>query len=303
MENSYKETNRMVTSILELYGQTMHRTPPSIGLSMGRMLGYLACAADAQHRNIAYRNIKFAFGDSKSEGEIKRLVYRNFMQWGMIAYEWGRMRYFHRLQPGHLPVPVEVSGERHLGAAKEKNKAVILLSAHFGNWEYGHMTYAGTINPLNFIVRRIDNPFVEMHRVRYNTHHGVTILYKEKGLKPAIKNLRKGEDLVIFADQKANAKEGINCRFFGKETFTLPIVAALAKKFKYPIVPMFVVRQNNSASHKIVFLPELTYDDSDTVEAITQKQNDIIESVIRRHPEHWLWMHRKWKTEHPEIYR
>lgn len=280
----------------------MHITPPFIGLPMGRMLGYLACAADAQHRNIAYSNMKFAFGDSKSDEEIRQLVYQNFMQWGMIAYEWGRMRFFHRRPKGQLPVPVEISGEEHLRAAKEKSPAVLLLSAHFGNWEYGHMHYAGNINPLNFIVRRIDSPFVEKHRVRLNNHHGVTILYKEKGLKAAIRNLKKGEDLIIFADQKANAKEGISCRFFGKETFTLPIVAALAQKFNYPIVPMFVVRQEKRAAHKIVFLPELTYDDTDTVETITQRQNDIIEKVIRRHPEHWLWMHRKWKTEYPEIY-
>lgn len=298
-----KATEFSVNTILELYGRTMHMTPPWIGLPMGRMLGYLACAADAHHRNIALSNMKFAFEGSKSDREMNRLVYRSFMHWGMLAYEWGRMRFFHRRPPGQMPVPMEISGEAHLQAAKKKSPAVLLLSAHFGNWEYGHMHYAGHINPLNFIVRRIDSPFVEGHRVRLNKHHGVTILYKENGLKPAIKNLRKGEDLIIFADQRANPKEGIVCRFFGKETTTLPIVAALAKKYNYPIVPMFVVRQKNSASHKIVFLPELTYDDTDTIETIAQRQNDIIEAIIRKHPDHWLWMHRKWKTEYPEIYQ
>ena len=95
----------------------------------------------------------------------------------------------------------------------------------------------------------------------------------------------------------------MQCRFFGRRTTTLPIVAAMAKKYNYPIVPMFVVRQNNSPVHHIVFLPELLYDADDTVEEICQRQNDIIETIIRKHPDHWLWMHRKWKTEYPEIYK
>jgi KDO2-lipid IV(A) lauroyltransferase len=298
-----KATDWTLMALVELFTRATRMVPPSIGLPMGRVFGYLACAADPRHRNIARSNLKFALGGEKSDAEINRLVYQNFMQWGMIAFEWGRMRFFHRRPPGRLPVPMTVSGEAHLQAAKAKSPAVLLLSAHFGNWEYGHLHYAGNVHPLNFIVRRIDNPYVEKLRVMVNQHHGVTILYKEKGLKAAIKHLRRGEDLVIFADQKANRKEGIPCRFFGRETTTLPIVAALAQKYQYPIVPMFVVRDKNSASHQIVFLPELTYDDGDTVETIAQRQNDIIEGMIRKHPDHWLWMHRKWKTEYPEIYQ
>ncbi len=300
---SQKTIDRLLRAFVDLFTFKMYWTPPAVGLPMGRMLGFLACAADGHHRRIARANLKFAFGESKSDREIDRLVYQNFMQWGMIAYEWGRMRYFDRFPQGRLPATMEISGASHLKKAKEKSRAVLLLSAHFGNWEYGHMHYAGAINALNFIVRRIDDPYVEKLRVAVNRHHGVTILYKERGLKAAIKSLKKGEDLVIFADQKANLKEGIQCRFFGKQTTTLPIVAALAQKYHYPIVPMFVVRNKNKASHRIVFLPELTFDDGDSVETITQRQNDIIETMIRRHPDHWLWMHRKWKTEYPEIYR
>jgi KDO2-lipid IV(A) lauroyltransferase len=266
------------------------------------MLGYLACRLDVRHRTIALANLRFGFQKTKTEQEIKRLGYKHFMQWGMIVYEWGRMRFFRNHPPGRLPIHVEISGREHLEAAKRKSGAVLLLSAHFGNWEYGHLHYAITLNKLNFIVRRIDNPEVEAQRVAANHRHGVTILYKGKGLKAAIKNLKNGEDLVIFADQKANLKEGVQCHFFGRQTTTLPIVAAMAKKYKYPIVPMFVVRRNNSKVHKIIFLPELVYDDKDTIEEICQRQNDIIESIIRNHPDHWLWMHRRWKTEYPDIY-
>ncbi len=303
MKISPKATDWTVKALMETYFGATRAVPPAIGLAMGRMLGFLACAADAKHRNIARSNLKFAFGEEKSDREIDRLVYRNFMQWGMIAYEWGRMRFFHRRPPGRLPVPMSISGAAHLQAAKAKSPSVLLLGAHFGNMEYGHLHYAGNINPLNFIVRLFENPYLENLRVTVYRHHRLTILYKEKGLKTAIKRLKRGEDLVILSDQKANRKEGAACRFFGRQTMTMPLVAAMAKKYGYPIVPMFVVREKMSAAHKIVFLPELTYDGGDSLESIAQRQNDVIEAMIRKHPDHWLWMHRRWKTEYPEIYQ
>ncbi len=273
-----------------------------MGLTGGRMMGAMACRLLARHRSIARANLKFAFRDEKTASEIERLVRQNFQQWGMLAFEWAQTAYLDRIPKGKLPFCVKTRGLEHLRAAKRKNPAILLLSAHFGNWEYGHLFYAAHINFLNFIVRRIDNPYLEERRVAYNQHHGVNILYKESGLKAAIKNLRRRQDLIIFADQKANAREGIPSRFFGHGTTAIPIVASLAKKFDLPIVPMFVVRQANSPVHTLTFLPELEYGPKDSIAVITQRQNDIIEKMIRKHPDHWLWVHRRWKTEHPEIY-
>jgi Kdo2-lipid IVA lauroyltransferase/acyltransferase len=275
----------------------------SLGLAGGRLLGAAACRLLRRHRHITMANLKFAFGHEKSAADIERLACENFMQWGMIAFEWLQCGHLVHRTPARPPVNVRVQGLENLQAAKKKSPAVLLLSAHFGNWEYGHWHYGRCINRVNFIVRRIDNPFLEERRVAVNRHHGVNILYKESGLKTAIRNLRIGQDLIIFADQKANVKEGIPSRFFGRPTTSIPIVAALAKKMGLPIVPMFVVRRAGGPGHELTFLPELEYGPCESVAAITQRQNDIIEKMIRRHPDHWLWMHRRWKTEYPEIYR
>ena len=194
-----------------------------------------------------------------------------------------------------------MEGEEHLIAAKKKNPSVILLSAHFGNWEFAHLYFADTFNRLNFIVRSIDNPLLEKERVAYNERFGVNILYKDNGLRPAIKNLKKGEDLVIFPDRKANLKEGIPCLFFNKKTSTISIIYTLATKYNIPIVPMFIFRTEDITRHKVVFLPELNIEGMDITEA-TNRQNDIIEKAIRELPEQWLWIHRKWKCYHEHIY-
>ena len=182
---------------------------------------------------------------------------------------------------------------------------MILVSAHFGNFEYAHIYFAAHFNRLNFIVRKLDNAFLERDRIGYNTLANINILYREHGLRPAIKNLKEGQDLVIFPDRKASLKEGIPCRFFGQKTSTIAVACSLSKKYNLPMVPMFITRCKDPLHHKIIFYPMFMADDPDEKRAVqkaTQHQNDIIEKAIRTYPEQWLWMHQKWKCYHSYLY-
>jgi KDO2-lipid IV(A) lauroyltransferase len=277
-----------------------------VWLGFGRRLGAWAYRLDRYHRGIVCKNLHLAYGEEKDDKAVQALARRNFEQFGMIAQELVLLKQRPQWLAEHLDRFIRVEGGEHLAAAKKKSSAVILLGAHFGNFELAHLYYARRFNRLNFIVRRIDNPLLEQERRDYNTRFGVNILYKERGLRDAIKKIRSGEDLVIFADQKANIKEGIPCRFFGHRTSTLSIAPALAQKYRIPLVPMFIVRDRDPRYHRILFLPEVTikYDGAQSdLTSLSQRQNDLIESVIRRYPDHWLWLHRKWKTEYPEMYR
>lgn len=276
--------------------------PLRLWLDLGKWGGLLFYFLDFQHRKITLRNLEFAFGNEKAKREIASLARRNFQQFGMIAYEWVRLKH---VSKEHLLELIYVEGKEHLIAAKRKSRSVILLGAHFGNWEYAHAFYATTINRLNFIVRAVDNPFLEKERVAYNEDFGVRILYQENGLRPAIRNLKKGEDLVIFADRKANSREGVPCRFFGKETSTLSLVPTLAQRFHIPVIPMFIVRCKDRVHHRIIFLPELRIADNgkeNSIREATQEQSAIIEKVIRRYPDHWVWLHKRWKKHYRHLY-
>jgi len=267
-------------------------------------MGRLLYVIDAKHRRISLSNLRFALGPETPERELRSIARRSFEEFGMIAHEWTRLIY---IEKGELSRLIDVEGMENLLAARKKNRPIILLGAHFGNWEYAHLFYGSNIHRLNFIVRAIDNPFLEVLRVRYNIAFGVNILYKQNGLRPAIKNLKKGEDLVLFVDQKVTMSEGIMVRFFGKNTATIPLVPALSLKYNAPIVPMFIVRCKDPIRHKIIFLPELELelglqDQERIIAEGTQRQNDIIESMIRKFPQQWLWLHRKWSRHYPEIY-
>jgi KDO2-lipid IV(A) lauroyltransferase len=272
-------------------------------LFLGRCSGLLLYFLDFQHRRIALRNLRFALGNEKKENELISLARRNFQQFGMIAFEWVRLKYMSKENLQNL---IHIDGKEHLLAAKKKSQSVILLGAHFGNWEYAHLLYASTVNRLNFIVRAIDIPFFEKERVTYNENFGVRILYKKDGLRSAIRNLKKGEDLVVFADRKASSKEGIPCQFFGKKTSTLTLIPTLARRFHIPIVPMFIIRSKDMVHHRLVFFPELKiefYKSEENIHDAVQQQSDIIEKIIRECPDHWVWLHKRWKDYHRSLYK
>lgn len=302
MEKTSHFGHRIVHQLIIIFHFISRLVPLRIWLFFGRCFGYIFYLIDSTHRHIVMINLKFAFGEEKNKKQLRAIARSNFMHYGMVGFEWLRMVGLTRTGLDRLKGLIHVEGEEHLTAARKKSRSVILLSAHFGNWEYAHLYYADIFNRLNFIVRKIDNPLIEKERVANNEQFGVNILYKANGLRPAVKKLKSGEDLVIFSDRKAGLREGIPCFFFNQKTSTIPLVYSLAKKYKIPIVPMFIFRTKDVTKHRLVFLPEINIEGMDMTEA-TQRQNDIIEKAIRAQPELWLWIHRKWKCYHEEIYK
>jgi KDO2-lipid IV(A) lauroyltransferase len=277
--------------------------PNAVCRNFGRRLGSWFYRFDSRARRIALKNVIFAFQNELTEIQAEQLVQRNFQQWGMIGIEWTKKYRLEKILRQPKPEMLEVVGLENLKKVKEENEVTLLLGSHFGNFEFSNAYYGSRFNRLNFIVRAIDNPYLERKRISLNTRYNVGILYKKSGLKPAIKNLRKGQDLIIFPDQNANAKEGIESRFFGHRTHSFSILASLAAKYNYPILPMFCVRKNFSGIHQVTFLEPLAIHPYTTMEEIVQMQNDALETIIRAHPDHWLWMHRRWRFDHPEIYK
>ncbi len=171
MKRRSTEWHRTVYSLSLLYGFLSRMLPLKTWVLMGKCAGHLFYLLGFRHRRIALRNLRFAFGSDREEKEIRAIARKNFVQFAMIAHEWIRLR---NLGTEELMELIYVEGKENLIAAKKKNQSIILLGAHFGNWEYAHIFYATTVNHLNFIVRAIDNPFLEKERVAHNQLAGVS---------------------------------------------------------------------------------------------------------------------------------
>ncbi len=276
--------------------------PRALWCQLGRGFGGLIHSLGAPLKRIALINLEFAYGDELSVEQRRSLLRRNFAHYGVGSFEWISMFRMNERRRQQICDQVKIEGLEHLDAARREKKKIILLSGHFGFWEYATIKYAQEIHPLSFIVRRIDNPLVEKERCFYHERFGARILYKENGLREAIRGLNKGEDLLLLADRKAHLHEGIPARFFGRKTSTLAIAVSLAQKYDAALVPMFILRGERCGEHRLVFKPALDIEGL-TLEEAVQIQNDCIEDAIRQSPDLWLWLHRKWKCYHKEIYK
>lgn len=194
---------------------------------------------------------------------------------------------------------VEVYGEKYIKSALRKEKGVIILSSHLGNWELILPLWAKSfshIHPAIFCIRRKLKPdwFNRMILKRFE-FKGITIIRSQGGLGKVIKAL-KHNGIVFFAlDQRTNSREGLKVPFFGQSCHTHSSLAKLSNKYGVPVIPMYTYRENNHA-HKLIFQPEINHDVDDSIEQKTTRYNKIIEQFILKHPEQWYcWVHDRWR--------
>lgn len=280
--------------------------PRRLWAFMGRNFGNCLYYILGSHRRYAQVNIRFAFGDDLPEKEMKKIAKESFGTVGMMAFDVIRSMRFVYTSIENEKKYVSYEGLEHYEKAKEyaDGKGILLINAHFGMFEHANLFYRlKTDRKLNFILRKMDSQFAQEVLTIYNKKFGIKHFIKDQGMLPVLKGLKRGEDLMIFPDQAANRSEGVTVKLFSKNATTISIVPTLAIKTGCPILPMFLIRGEDQISQKLVFLPPIIAGDDDTVESLTQKQNDAIEEAVRMAPNHWLWLHRRWKQDYPEIYK
>ncbi len=278
--------------------------PRKIWFFLGGRLGWFCHLVLKRHRRYALTNIQYALGDSLSKQEQKKIVKKSFILLGISLLEGLRCPRATMSSLEKDEKYIDFEGWEHFETAQQTGKGILLLNAHFGLPELANLYYTKkTGRKLNFIMRRFDNQHLEKVMTAHSKRAGIRYLHKQNGLRPAMRNIMKGEDLIIFPDQCSNLKEGIHSTIFGKPAVTLSLLPALAMKLGSPILPMFIFRQDDLLHHKIVFFPPIIAKEGDSIEELTQQQNDAIEKAIRMQPEQWLWLHRRWKEDKPELYK
>jgi Kdo2-lipid IVA lauroyltransferase/acyltransferase len=270
--------------------------PRKMFLQMGRLFGSLAHWLDARHRKIALLNISKALPElSKEEGE----------QTIRDCYRWFGMYLFDILYSikGYDPAFLEkcdYQGLEHLSAAYAKKKGVILYTAHYGAWEVNAQANSYKGFPLNVIARQLDNPYLQKLLTRFRTSTGTGVINKKEGFRPMLRTLKEGKGIAILIDQNVTTEDRIFVDFFGRPASTTPALALLKLKTDADIIPCFAIPLPDGRYHFRYDPPvqvDLTEDRKEDIFRITQACTKIIEDEIRRQPQYWLWMHRRWKTQ------
>lgn len=235
-------------------------------------------------------NIKRVFPDidKKRKKEIISSMWNNY---GRVFAEYMFIKNFRNSQ---LNKNIVIEGNEILEKIKNSNEKVIFISGHFSNFELMAMHIEKVGIKLAAIYRPLNNYFLNfvMERIRKKYICRNQIKKGIGGLKELIRLQKDGYSTALMIDQRVT--EGIKSNFFNEKAFTTTIPAQLAKKFKIPIVPIFINRYEN-LKFKITISQPIKFSDDKSINDITEELNRIIEKMILKDPNKWIWTHNRWK--------
>jgi len=250
----------------------------------------------SRRRQIALDNVHQALGAHVTPREEKRIVRESYKNLGRTLMEFCRIP---RLNPNNLPRLVEIEGLAKVEQGLAKGRGVVLITAHFGNWELMPPAMALRGYPLRVVVRPMDWAPLDMVVSEVRSTRGTKLISKWQGMSEMLSALRQGEAIGILMDQNTVAREGVFVDFLGRPACTTMGVALAAIRTGALVFPVHIVRLGKG-KHRIFVgdeIPVITTGDLHRdIETNTARFSQALESFIRAHPDHWLWLHQRWKT-------
>jgi KDO2-lipid IV(A) lauroyltransferase len=282
--------------------------PRRLASRIGAWLGALFYLFDARDRRIGLLNLSIAFPD-KPESERRRILRASCRNLGRMAAEICQLSKFDATSL------LEIVGFSNRAAwegvwTSAAERGVVILSAHFGNWEM--LAYAQGLlgHPITLVHRPMRNRLVDEEILVLRARAGTRAIPKRAAAREALRTLKHKGVVAIPSDQNQIRSFGVFVDFFGKPACTTPGVARLAMLTGAAVIPAFLVRDGESDRHRIEILPQIemvqTGNREADIVANTQRCSDVIEEMIRRYPEQWIWFHKRWKTRppgEPKLYR
>ncbi len=268
-------------------------SPASIR-GFGRRLGGLTYYLLAPKRRLALRNLRLALpalGETRHRA-IARGCFQNF---GITFCEIATAEH---LRPETVEQRFRVEGWENLDAADAQGRGVFVLSGHFGAFEQMAYALSHHMGSLHLVVRPPNNPLVDRDINRVRQRCGIETILKSGAGQRMRTVVRKGGRVGILIDQRVR-EGGIDVPFFGHPSPTTPLVAFLAIRTGTPVVPVFAVAEGRDG-YFLRIDPAIDLRDYEASRegefAATQQLLGLIEAEIRRQPEQWLWMHRRWRS-------
>ena len=287
-------TGFLVRAVLPLARATPLARLHAVGDALGNAL--FSCLRS--HRRIGERNLEIAFGDAMTADQRRGIVRATFRGIAKSALEFAKMP---ALAADELRAITIIEGREHLDNVLATGSGLLYYTAHFGNWELMGARLCLEGYPLTAIVRELHNSYVSDLVNRVRAEVGMKVLIHGNALMNSIRALRRNEMLGILADQDAGPG-ALFVPVFGEMAASVAGPSMIARKTGAPVVPAFDIR-GEDGRHTIRILPPLelqrTDDASSDAEENTRRMLGCVEQMIRRYPEQWLWLHKRWRTRPP----
>lgn len=269
--------------------------PWGLAQKCGIFLGLTARIFLLKRRNLVLTNLKLSFPE-KNKQEIKQIARQVWINVGLTAVEFIKLE---QLNKNNLVQYVEIEGEEYLQESLKSGKGVIILSAHFANWEMLGAALALKGYPLGAIARPLKNLFVDRLVNSIRQSSGVKIFISQKATRESLSWLKMNHLLFILIDQRITQGK-VKVDFFGRSAATSSIIALLAKRTAAAVVPVYGLR-TTSGKLKIIIAPALELKKSENIHQEILLNTDyftkIIEDWIRKNPGLWFWLHTRWERK------
>ncbi len=267
--------------------------PMSAVRGCGGALGLCFYAIDPLHRRIALDNLAAAF-PGRTPAERRAIARRMFAHFGRVLLELLKAT---RYSAPDLLAHVEIDGADRVRQAYARGRGVLFFTGHFGYWELHAMVHALEFEPMAVLIRPLDNPWLDRLLEAVRTRTGNSTIRRQGAVRKVLRVLAAGHGVGLLIDQHLHSADAILIDFFERPAATTSALAALALRTGAPVIPLFALplpggRYRLVYEHAVE--PPLA-DTRDAVREFTQRCTDVLEMYVRRHPDLWLWMHRRWR--------
>ena len=268
---------------------------------VSRFLGYLLYVFVPKRRTIALENLKNAFQGEKTAQEIAQIARQSFSSFFQTFLEIVRYRNIYTAPDAREKIKTKAEGIHELFQKAKKihdqSGGCLFVTPHIGNWEMLPYVSALVGIPLVVVVRALDNEYLESLLYKNRAASGQVIVPKKNAFFVLCETLRRGKSIGMLPDQ--STMKGIMVDFFGRHATTTPIPALLSIAYKRPIVVVACCRKDSESFEGFVCDPiwpgEYTSEKAE-IYRLTREMNRTMESIIRKYPDQYLWMHNRWKT-------
>ncbi len=273
--------------------------PLGMALFLGSRLGRSGYYLGGRLGRTGLRNLELAFPELDQQ-ERRRLLRGCFENLGRLL---GVFSQFATPDARTLQSMIDCEGLEHIEAARASGRGVILFTGHVGAWELSSFALSLFGYPLSFLVRRIDNPKIEALVDARRERLGNRTIDKRSAAREMLQIMHEGGTLGILVDLNTLDREGIFVDFFGVPASTTFMLAKLALRTEAAVLPVFAPwdpkRRRFLLKIDEPLSVERSGDDEEDVRRLTQLCTGVVEKFVRRYPDQWLWIHRRWKTRPP----
>ena len=272
------------------------RMPRGLARLLAGMLAFSVHWAFGRLRRVGVRNLELAFPELpiQSRRRILRGVYI-YLGWQLV--EFCRMT---RYTAQNTRDWIRTEGLEHYLAAQARGKGVLIVTGHLGAWELSSFYHSLMGHPMGMVIRRLDNRRLDDYVNAIRCLHGNRVLHKDDFGRGLLTAMRAGQTVGILMDTNMTPPQGEFVKFFGRPACTATGLAHVARKTGAAVLPGFMLWEPGERKYVLHFGPEIeiphTEDAQADILAGTQLCTEAIESWIRRYPDQWLWIHRRWKT-------